>query len=232
MRDHDGLRQTRRAARVGQKRRLARPLAAGPPQGLERRRGVGTGARALGDERLDGDEPAGGLEPGHAHEPDLVGGQAGGGRGLEADLQLRAAEEQGLGARGPELVGELGGRIRRVGGGDDAVEPVDGVRDSEVINLGTVRQRLLSLLSHKLGLVVAPGSLGYVCRISRLTVLNEKMHATLSHSVSSLGNQAMRLPTARARASRRWLNSSWVKVLPVRPQVKGFLLLATGWRPW
>lgn len=62
-------------------------------------------------------------------------------------------------------------------------------------------------------------------------MLNAKMHATLSHSVSSFGSHPRRLPRVRASASRRLLASAMVKVLPVRPQVKGFLLLAGGWRP-
>lgn len=62
-------------------------------------------------------------------------------------------------------------------------------------------------------------------------MLNAKMHATLSHSVSSFGSHPRRLPRVRASASRRLLASAVVKVLPVRPQVKGFLLLASGWRP-
>lgn len=65
-----------------------------------------------------------------------------------------------------------------------------------------------------------------------LTVFNEKMQATLSHSVSSLGDHPRRFPIARARDSRRSMDSLSVNVLPVNPHVNGFLLLAMGYRPY
>jgi len=61
-----------------------------------------------------------------------------------------------------------------------------------------------------------------------LTVLNEKMAMTLSQGESALGSHPIILDNALA--TRSDLSQDWarVNVLPVRPQVKGFRLFATG----
>ncbi len=76
------------------------------------------------------------LAAGDGQQEDGAAGDAGGVGGLEGRLEQREAGEEGLGARGLELVLELGGRVLGVGRGDDAGEAVDGVGDGDVVDLG------------------------------------------------------------------------------------------------
>lgn len=85
---------------------------------------------------------------------------------------------------------QLGGRVGGAGGGDDAIETVDGVREGDVVNL---RRRLATSGSPK------KKGRGVGFRSGCSTVLRENRQMTLSHSVPSLRSKARRLPMALAR---------------------------------
>jgi hypothetical protein len=98
---------------------------------------------------------------------------------------------------------------------------MNGIGDWDVVNL--------EASSALLELVVV--SLAACADEHGLTVFREKMAMTLSHHVPSLGFQAILLLRVLARCSDLWKKSSTVHVLPVSPQVNGFLLRETGYLP-
>lgn len=66
----------------------------------------------------------------------------------------------------------------------------------------------------------------------QLTVFTENTQITLSQGAPSCGLSPVCLAMAFARFSVRVCASVVLKVLPVKPQVKGFLLAAVGYLPY
>lgn len=132
--NHDRLGHARRTARVAEKRCLSSALPFGPLEPVELWR-----LGPLCNELLDVYQSVHVLKARHAHEPNLVSRKARCLGGLQADLQLGSANKEHLCARRLELVGEFWGRVRRIGGGDDAIESVDRVCDGQVVDLDSYR---------------------------------------------------------------------------------------------
>lgn len=121
--------QARSAAGVAEKGSLARALALCPPERRQFRQRL-----ALDDQiihRLIGRIA---LDARQRQEEDALLGNAHLGGGPARRVEQRDAGEEGDGARAPQLVSELLGRVGSAGGGDDAGQAVDGVRQRDVVD--------------------------------------------------------------------------------------------------
>jgi len=90
------------------------------------------------DEFIHGNE-SGGLDAGDLEEENPVAGNASTVGSLEGGLEEGHASEERDGTGGLELVLELLGGVGGAGGGDDAGQAVDGMREGDIINLNKTR---------------------------------------------------------------------------------------------
>jgi hypothetical protein len=150
------------------------------------------------DEFIHGNE-SGGLDAGDLEEENPVAAKASAVGSLEGGLEEGHASEERDSTGGLELVLELLGGVGGAGGGDDAGQAVDGVREGDIINLNKTRDRVLASVLKR-------------CRILErgcgwLTALTENTATTFSQGVASLGANSSRLPIARDRKLVRSLVS-------------------------